>query len=359
MKFESKSFAEVANIIIVKRIPLAIERVEHMRHGYTKVLVRGKYGIIDNMGTVICPIDFDDIIDFDDEYLCAKKNQKWGVINYVGETILNFDFETVPESRWRYKGNKSLSVKYDSEVDKYGYVNDLGEYVILPKFEHANDFVDGYGEFGSYRLMSYNEDDEECISRVGLIDETGNIVLNQIFNWLADVRNRCVWAYSRGRYYLINLKNHYTIEFAERLLEDPFPLSSNNNIVTDTSNLQKEQIIFFTGESCIRYKYKEYWGIMNLDGKILTQPIFQHLCWDRRAPLFGVMVVETDYKHGCVNSEGRIIVPMKYDDVWFGFDWGHCEYGPYKEIIYALSYDDMIDMYDKKGKLLERRPKWY
>jgi hypothetical protein len=52
--------------------------------GLALVKLENKYGYIDSTGTLVIPLEYDDLKYFDGNYVYAQKNRKCGVINKSG-----------------------------------------------------------------------------------------------------------------------------------------------------------------------------------------------------------------------------------------------------------------------------------
>ena len=59
------------------------------------------------------------------------------------------------------------------------------------------------------------------------------------------------------------------------------------------------------------YKKKELWGYMNLNGKSIVDPIYNY-AEDIKD---GSCLVQKDTLFGCLDSKGKILIPIKFDNI--------------------------------------------
>lgn len=123
-------------------------------HGYAVVEKGREEGIIDRKGNVIFDAVYDEIDNFNKEYICASKNSQWSFMNIKQERVID-------------------SVYYDAECFedgyavvkrfKYGVIDSLGNIIIPFEYEHLENSGDGYFEFSGknpyvFGLINYKQD---------------------------------------------------------------------------------------------------------------------------------------------------------------------------------------------------------
>lgn len=121
------------------------------------------YGCLDQNGSIIIPLKYENIVGFLNSVSPARIDGKEGAIDNTGKTIIPFIYESVHS----YHEGLALVVNADN---KYGYVDEQGKLVIPFKFnyEHytvSNEFSDGLAAF----------ENEE--GKMGYIDKKGNVVI--------------------------------------------------------------------------------------------------------------------------------------------------------------------------------------
>ncbi|MDL2323096.1 WG repeat-containing protein [Bacteroidales bacterium OttesenSCG-928-A17] len=138
-----------------------------------------KYGFVDQRGEWAIPPQFDDHATAFGYYSFAvvRFKGKWGAINKKGDFIVKPVFETsgpphdaATEINKNIPLGKSLWVVKDITTNKYGFVNHLGEWTILPQFDdHATAF--GYYSFAVVRFKG----------KWGAINKKGDFIVKPVF----------------------------------------------------------------------------------------------------------------------------------------------------------------------------------
>ena len=124
-----------------------------------------KYGIAKNKeGKSIEKIDslppiWDDFRENQKGYAAVKKDSLWGIINGIGELIVDYKYELIEVHSTAYKRNKFFKIKKNS---KYGFLNEEGELIVEPKYHKAEFYTQS-------KIAKVWIDDEFW----GYIDETG------------------------------------------------------------------------------------------------------------------------------------------------------------------------------------------
>jgi len=99
-----------------------------------------KYGIAKNEeGKSIEKIDslppiWDNFRENQKGYAAVKKDSLWGIINGIGELIVDYQYELIEVHSTAYKRNKFFKIKKNN---KYGFLNEEGELVVEPKYHKA------------------------------------------------------------------------------------------------------------------------------------------------------------------------------------------------------------------------------
>ena len=126
------------------------------------LLGKSSYELIDDFGSKISSITFNECRDFWEGLAPVKIRKKWGFINTKGELEIYPQYKDV-----RYFHNGLAAVKVGS---KWGYIDTNGEIVIKPQFYSAEPF------FGKNRLAAV-----KVGSKWGYIDTNGEIVIRPQF----------------------------------------------------------------------------------------------------------------------------------------------------------------------------------
>lgn len=126
----------------------------------------GKYGYIDNKGTLTIDLQFEEAFLFSEGVALVKIGGKYGYINNKGTFVINPQFTSARS----FKGGMA-AIK---QGDTWGYINMSGTIVVNPTYSAACDFIGGYA-------MVMQED------KIGIIDQKGEMVVTPQFDsaWLS------------------------------------------------------------------------------------------------------------------------------------------------------------------------------
>ena len=107
--------------------------------GFTGVTLNGKWGFIDERGSEICEIKYDDVLNFKNGYAGVGIGGKYGFINQQGKEICDIKYESV----WDFQ-NGFAPVKLN---DKLGFIDMQGKEICPIKYDDVTDFFEtGYAE---------------------------------------------------------------------------------------------------------------------------------------------------------------------------------------------------------------------
>ncbi len=162
-----------------------------------------KYGIKDSNGLITSPAIFDEIGNVADkishklygdsilkttDQISARKDKKWGFINYKGEWIIHPIFDYVGH----YFYNDLCGV---IQNEKIGYINKIGEFIIQPVFDCNKVQLLEYlntPDPDPWDTPTINNFDNHgfCIAqengKFGFIDKSGNWIIQPNFNSVTD-----------------------------------------------------------------------------------------------------------------------------------------------------------------------------
>lgn len=144
------------------------DKYDDVRFNDTFCMVKknGYWGVIDEIGKSIIPLQYDSIR-FLDNYFCVKKNNKWGVLNNTGNTIVPLQYDEIDYSTGYFmvKVNK-----------KYGILNKQGNSVIPV----AYDYIDG----NSMDAISAGYFIAKKDGKYGCLDSQNRTIVNFAYNEL-------------------------------------------------------------------------------------------------------------------------------------------------------------------------------
>lgn len=96
----------------------------------------GKWGIINHLGKVKLPFQYDSIQIDHSEYIRLMKNNFWGMVNGI-------NFQKIPYQYQQLKNYSNGMIAALGNESKWGYLNIVGDTVIPFQFEEASDFAYG------------------------------------------------------------------------------------------------------------------------------------------------------------------------------------------------------------------------
>lgn len=295
--------------------------------GVARVVVNGKYGLVDTAGRYIEKPKYIKIAPFDSHGLSivAYGNQqvKYGLINLKGQMITSNAYrEILPFS-------EGLAVVKDKE--SYGYIDTSGRVVIPLVFSRASSFSEGLaavrkdGACGyinqtgdpvvSYQFtkcMDYEDGRAvvyKGIRKAGLVDQKGNMVLEPSVNRLIKfTEGRGLVRDRQYRFYYITESAKMYDGFYEKA-------SAFENGVALVKEDGKWGIINQRGLTIIAPKYDKiedfkngyakvrihgFNGLSNLKGELIVQPNYEYISYAGN----GIFRVEQGDEVGYFNSEG-------------------------------------------------------
>ena len=193
-------------------------------HGYAKVALNGKYGVINTSGESILPLDFNQIWDFcyyaPEGYALVERQGKRGFINTKGEVVIPIEFDDA--DGFDVYGKAVLArVERDGRID---YINTQGESIFPMPLDYVGHF-NAHGDeiMSAYGNIHYNKSSDYCIrggwpvrqndlvkvaknNKYGLINPQGEIVVPLQFDEIDHFEDNGLAQVRQGeKYGLINI----------------------------------------------------------------------------------------------------------------------------------------------------------
>lgn len=278
---------------------------EGLAYACTKLV--NKCGYIDKTGSFVVSPQFDNANDFSEGLASVEKGNLWGYINKNGDFVIkpkfavagNFKNGIAHVCSWFFqnsyidKNGKTLfNLHFISTFGefsdgmkvvwkgsflfkntKYGFINKVGEIVIKPQFDDANEFNDG--------LASVKKDD-----KWGYIDKTGKLAIPMKFQAAWDFKNGYAFVKASNKCGFIDKKGNLVI-----------------NIKYDCNNLRAIR------DNMITVSINNKLGCIDKTGKIIIKPNFDEINKFNE----GIAAVKIGNKWGYIDKTGKIIVKPKFD----------------------------------------------
>lgn len=202
-------------------------------------------------------------------YAKVELNNKWGVINGVGEEITSIKYDKIRD----FKEGMAVVVT----EGKCGYINYKGEVIVESKYEDADDFSNGLA-------VVKNNKGFGVINKKGvLVIPCGYLFIGRFVEELAIVKE-----YTDGgvKFGIIDKEGKKVIE-------------------------SKYDKIFQYHNGLARVKLNDKYGFFDSKGELVI-PIVYNGGKDFSE---GLAAVSNDSKYGFVNKKNEIIIPFKYKEV--------------------------------------------
>lgn len=206
--------------------------------GMVCVSENGKYGVLNTRGEMIASCQYDDYIHFNEGFASVSKNGKYGAINTEGEMIVSCQYDC---GIYFYEGLAMVSKDY-----KYGYINAQGKQIVSCQYDDATRFEDGYA------IVMKNG--KSAGWKYGIIDTQGQLIVPcTTYSWI-------------GGFY-----------------EDLSRVSIEND---------------------------EKWGYINTQGELVIPCTYEYVT-DFSG---GLALVEKNGKWGLIDTRGKTVIDCTYSD---------------------------------------------
>lgn len=257
-----------------------------------------QYGFIDNTGKEVIRPQFDYADDFSHGVAVVQKNNKWGVIDTVGNYIVPLEYDKIV----RVNNNVFMKVR---KGDLWGYYIDTNSFLIAPEYSLVNDF-------SSDGLASVKMSELGCWR---FIDSYGNYINDILYDsivpsddGLYPVKKEGLWGFFDGK----RKRNIGQIEFSE---------------------------VYKFSNGFAKVRKDTLWGVVDTTGSLIIAPAF-----------FSVVNYLNGFTYAQKESKGKYYVINRKGDVIVESD-KIPTITKSQNIIYALSNENYI-LADSMGKTL-------
>jgi len=265
-----------------------------------------------------------------EEYLSYKRDEKEDTSDTVKSKTFN------PDDYYFHNGLAEVEIN-----GKYGFIDESGEIVIEPKFDYVASFHRGLARVGMN-------------GKYGFIDESGEIVIKPKFDEVSDFDEDI--SLSKVR---INDKYGYINKNGEFVIEPKFDdiIGFNDGLAIATIDgkygfidIKGDYVIkpIFDGlepflNGLARAKTDGKYGFIDMDGEYVINPIFDDLPYYFDGELMPAQIeIDDEYKYGFIDKSGNFIIEPIYDSA-YEFCGGVAE----------VSLDDEYFKIDMQGNRVE------
>ena len=274
-------------------------------------------GMIDRNGRIIVPVEFDAVNYPTDGMIRVCENGLYGFYDTSGHKVIDFHYRTTSGFN---EGLAAVIIDFDSLTSAYGYINKKDSLVIPATFEYAMTFEEGYAVVKQY-------------DRYGMIDRKGDIVFPTKYIELSSMHN--------GRFFAVDALSGEVAMFDNRFRQlTPFKYEklvaySEGLYIVERNGQQtfldlkgKERFGwydnvggFYDGFSMVSRGGK--YGIINSKGKTILPIEYDNSGYREMEYIFseGLAMIEKDGKYGFINKRGDIAIPLVYNSAF------HCTEG--------------------------------
>ena len=329
--------------------------------GYACVKLNGYWGAIDKDFKVVVPLKYEYVWTFFEGYAVVQKGDRYGLVNTKGEEIVPIKYKHI------HLNSNGLIFVWTGDpcymfgvLDVYGKEivpfleysissyerTDNGNRWIQRRIDHKYGFITEQGVVRPFIYDNLEWSDEEN-AWIGILPygdkeiicSTGCKPYKEIDNW----RNRYsdIGCFSEGYAYVCQDGKYGYVNHSGNLVINP-----KYNLVGNFSN--GGAMAMAAGLLSVNCGFIDIAG--NYIVKWNKNKGFMPVQWFGHA---GSIVDMTTDKFGIINAQGKVVVPMKYDNIFACNDVIYVEYqGKYGIIdeygnhIFPMKYDDILN-YDK------------
>ena len=230
------------------------------------------FGLIDGSGKTVLPCEYEGLFTYNNKaypegYIIAKRNGRWGILDWNGRPILPYRYDARPEP---ISNSGGLFVVCGDDRPG-GVINSKGDTVVPFRYLNLSEFgISDFGKTSSSSLLSYS------VEKTPNSGETSSnrTKRKQMLEGLLDLNGREVLA---------------------PVYKSLLCGCDNAIIVTDTN---------------------DYEGVMNFKGEWI-RPISSLYTYDNYWWDFNMSITERRTRlKGLISDDGNIVLPIEYQEAW-------------------------------------------
>jgi len=289
------------------------------KNGQAIVAKNKKYGVIDKTGKTIIPLQYASISE-SDKHFVVHENQKAGVLNAQGKVLVPIQYNTI-------RGPQNGVFMASNDEKLYAMLNLQGK--ALTPFKY--NFVGWSPRFGLWYVQLSSTEQ-------GFLDLKGNEVIPPIYNSISNynMENNFIIVRKNAqageiRYGVIDNTGKTVIPFNFKFLGTP-----NEGLLAAKFENNKFGYIDQKGTTIIQPEYDVAYNFNNGRAQVGNKT-------PDDSNLFATINL-TPHKYGVVDRSGKLIVPIKYDDIklstsnYIAVNEGRYINSNYNEYLYTNSY---------------------
>lgn len=237
----------------------------------------GKAGYGSTSGEIFIPAQFDDAGEFSEGMAAVKKNGKWGFIDRTGAVVIPCKYDGVRP----FSDGSAIG-----EFNRTGNGKDNKGYCIIdPSGKEITPIYDDAGFFHDDRAVVGQN------GKFGYVNRQGKVAIPIIYDWAAYFVNGYADIQLKGKYGIIDINGKETVPAIYDKME------SNESP---------------SGQLIAAFCKGEKYGYINMNGSQITKFEFEEAEPFESSEF---TIVGNNDKYGIIDTKGRKVVPIKYDDL--------------------------------------------
>jgi len=261
------------------------------------VMVRSgtKWGVISKQGSELIKPKYDEMRTLGvfmkgekhitGDAIIVAVDHKWGLISPEGNEVISPQYDEIKTS---WSGFPMLFVRLG---DKWGLINNQGKELIKPVYSVIDDFNKG-------GLASIGITGNKIVKH-GIIDTSGHEIIKPQYDVAYTINNKLIIT-TMGKYPETPKTNIWTNKGEKKSVTDYKAVGQffrNTAIVIGQDNKQ---------------------GCIDSTGREMVKPIYNFVT----IPSSQFFIVSLNDKHGVINRDGVMIIPLVYDNIWYDDKYG-------------------------------------
>ncbi len=281
-------------------IPAKFDWIGVFSNGLAPFSINKKHGVVDSTGNELIPPTYDNLELSGSKFVIAIQNKKWGVVSVTGKILVPFKYDVISQVA---DGAFTVSVGYPD--GKWGVVNASG-ITIIPAENN------GVVQFGTgYQVTKDN-------SRSALFDSTG---VQKTAYACPRAAAYPVWNMCDQGFIVYNERKREFVHYEEidkQMYHDDDKWGLLDTVGEEVTKAQYDQFRNTENDKMIAVQQNKKWFFINNHGKKLTPDMF-----DDFAEADGYfIIVKKDGLCGVINRNGKLVIPVKYDEITIGTQCG-------------------------------------
>lgn len=275
-----------------------------------------KFGIIDIKNEYVLSPEFDFIDKLSNGYARVLREDKWGFINQNLHLAIKIQYD--------YANSFQEDVAAVKVGNKWGFIDAKGDYVIEPKYDWVSNFNNGIAIVKIDEKFFYIDKDENNIFNKKFIyagtfsNDIAMVQSGKSSVEAIDIEGNVRFSLQSKEFTMIDKFYEQRLVYSYRIKDNAIKygfMDSNGESISqnyDKLTYFKDGIAFYANT----IDKKILWGIVDTNGKVITDPIFGNAIINSE-PLYGASIVDSKgaEKWGFINKSGEFIIKPEYDSV--------------------------------------------